>query len=184
MGTPPNMSEKMKLDVCLGVVVVLFACMTVLVDAGYVPLKSRYASRKTHPSPNCHTEYETVTSYEHKCNTVYERECKNVLQKPSLPKLAKSCQTVYVRDCSTHYVRECSKHGHGKQKCSSVPKVSCRKVPKEHCTHVSKEPTEYLKLSAEMFQGSTVRVCLSRREFLRKCAPMTHLLAPTLPTKP
>merc|ERR1719348_626623 len=171
------MSKKMKLDVCLGVVAVLFACMTVFVDAGYVPHKSRYVSHNTRP--NCHTEYETVTSYEHKCNIVYEKECKNVLLKPHLPKLAKSCQTVYVRDCSTHYVRECSKHGYGKQKCSSVPKVSCRKVPKEHCTHVSKESHGVLKTECR-----NVPVCLSRGEFLRKYALTTHLLAPTLPPKP
>merc|ERR1712153_257224 len=53
-----------------------------------------YASHKSshQPSHQCHTEYETVTSYEQQCSTSYEKEC----------------STSYAQECSTSFGQECS----------------------------------------------------------------------------
>merc|ERR1712236_160185 len=54
--------------------IALSACLALVrlpftVDAGYV---SKQEKR------NCHTEYETVTTYENQCSTSYEQECSTV----------------------------------------------------------------------------------------------------------
>merc|ERR1719153_2060574 len=74
----------------------LFACLaavllTFTVDAGYV---SKKAHRK------CHTEYETVTSYENQCITTYEQKCSTVKDE--------QCTTVYDEECTTDFEKECT----------------------------------------------------------------------------
>merc|ERR1719260_231834 len=80
--------EKMKYPTCYSSVACLAAVLlTVTVDAGYV---SPQVQR------NCHTEYETVTSYENQCSTTYEKECSTVKDEHCKPKVEEVCHTVDV----------------------------------------------------------------------------------------
>merc|ERR1719153_53268 len=98
----------------------LFACLaavllTFTVDAGYV---SKKAHRK------CHTEYETVTSYEKECSTVKDEHCK--------PKVEEVCNTVDVQECTLGHERVCTQHDD--KQCSVKHEEQCTTVYDEECT--------------------------------------------------
>ena len=65
-------SCKMKMN--SGLAACVASCLIVSLDAGYV-------SHKTQPQPQCHTEYETVTSYEQQCTTIYEDDVRKTNMK-------------------------------------------------------------------------------------------------------
>merc|ERR1711936_530201 len=86
--------------------IALSACLALLVlptsvDAGYV---SKQEKR------NCHTEYETVTTYENQCSTSYEQECSTVKDEHCKPKVEEVCNTVDVQECSVSHERVCTQH--------------------------------------------------------------------------
>merc|ERR1711862_904470 len=99
MGSHFYSSSKMGLNSDFAAIVV--ACLIGSLDAGYV-------SQKTQPQPQCHTEYETVTSYEQRCDIKYERECNFEPHQRCSPKVENQCQTVDVQECNTRYERECT----------------------------------------------------------------------------
>merc|ERR1711875_181895 len=82
-----------------------FALTTVLaaltVDASYV---------STNAHKKCHTEYDTVTSYEKQCSTTYEQECNTVQEQQCNPKVEEVCNTVDVQECSVSHESVCSQH--------------------------------------------------------------------------
>merc|ERR1719336_2223675 len=84
-----------------GLAACVVSSLIVSLDAGYV-------SHKTQPQPQCHTEYETVTSNEQRCDVKYERECNSEPHQRCSPKVENQCQTVDVQECYTRYERECS----------------------------------------------------------------------------
>merc|ERR1711942_118189 len=84
----------------------LFSCLLavmlpLIVDASYV-------SKKEHK--NCHTEYETETSYEKRCSTTYEQECSTVKEEQCKPKVEEVCNTVDVQECSVSHERVCTEY--------------------------------------------------------------------------
>merc|ERR1712025_606072 len=109
-----------KMVLKLSLAVLLIACLT---DAGYVSHKNQ---------PKCHTEYETVTSYEQQCVTVCERECNNVPQQRRLPKVEKLCQTVDVQECNTRYERECNNRQ--ENQCAASQETQCSTSYEQECT--------------------------------------------------
>merc|ERR1719318_832013 len=82
------------------------------VDAGYAPRQ------------DCHTVYETVTSYEQQCSKSYEQECSTEQEQ--------QCSTAYETRCSTTHEQQCSPSAYGShsKSCRQVPKESCKQVPK------------------------------------------------------
>merc|ERR1711872_809639 len=99
-----------------GLAAIVVACLVVSLDAGYV-------SHKTQPQPQCHTEYETVTSYEQRCDVKYERECNFEPHQRCSPKVENHCQTAYEEECSTSY----------EQQCSTVHEQQCSTSYEEQC---------------------------------------------------
>merc|ERR1712153_35941 len=75
-------------------------------------------SYATHqPSQQCHTEYETVTSYEQQCtHSAYG---------------AKSCHQVPKQNC--HQVPKQNCHQVPRQNCHQVPRENCHQVPQQNC---------------------------------------------------
>ena len=75
--------------------------MALTVDASYV---------STNAHKKCHTEYDTVTSYEKQCSTTYEQECNTVQEQQCKPKVEEVCNTVDVQECSVSHESVCSQH--------------------------------------------------------------------------
>merc|ERR1711974_591010 len=101
------------------IVLGFYACLVLLllsttVDAGYV---------SKHEKRNCHTEYETVTTYEKECNTVKDEHCK--------PKVEEVCHTVDVQECSVSHERVCTQHDD--KQCSTKHEEQCTTVYEEEC---------------------------------------------------
>merc|ERR1712055_738128 len=80
-----------------------FVLLPLTVDAGYV-------SKQAQAKKNCHTEFETVTSYEEQCSTSYEQECSTVRDEHCAPKVEEVCNTVDVQECSVSHERVCTQH--------------------------------------------------------------------------
>ena len=101
-----------------------FALTTVLValtvDASYV---------STNAHKKCHTEYDTVTSYEKQCSTTYEQECNTVQEQQCKPKVEEVCNTVDVQECSVSHESVCSQHE--EKQCSVKHEEKCSTVYEE-----------------------------------------------------
>merc|ERR1712243_354255 len=69
-----------------------FALMVVLVA---LTVDASYVSTTSHKK--CHTEYDTVTSYEKQCSITYEEECNTVQEQQCSPKVEEVCNTVDFR---------------------------------------------------------------------------------------
>merc|ERR1719318_1874869 len=117
------------------------------------------------PRQECHTEYETVTSYEEQCSTSYEQQCSTEHEQQCSTSYEKQCSTsheeqcstsyqqkcsttyedqcstIYEHVCSTTYEQECSRSGYGShsKSCRQVPKESCKQVPRQSCHQVPRE---------------------------------------------
>merc|ERR1712243_484780 len=75
-----------------------FALTVVLVA---LTVDASYVSTNSHKK--CHTEYDTVTSYEKQCSTTYEEECNTVQEQQCSPKVEEVCNTVDVQECSVSH---------------------------------------------------------------------------------
>merc|ERR1712234_59235 len=104
-----------KIKMNMQLVAIVFACVTLCLDAGYVSHKNQ---------PKCRTEYETVTSYEQQCTYTHEQECRDVPQQRCVPKVEKLCQTLDVQECTTRYERECTNRQ--ENKCATSERRSAR----------------------------------------------------------
>merc|ERR1711942_613999 len=82
-----------------------FALATVLVT---LTVDASYVSTSAHKK--CHTEYDTVTSYEKQCSTTNDQECNTVQEQQYKPKVEEVCNTVDVQECSVSHESVCSQH--------------------------------------------------------------------------
>merc|ERR1719158_216268 len=101
-----------------------FALSTVLValtvDASYV---------STNAHKKCHTEYDTVTSYEKQCSISYEQECNTVQEQQCNPKAEEVCNTVQEQQCNPKVEEVCSQHE--EKQCSVKHEEKCSTVYEE-----------------------------------------------------
>merc|ERR1740137_74278 len=84
--------------------------VTCLVLAMLSPAHGSYLSKQQHHAPQqqCHTEYDTVTSYEQQCSTSHERECSNTYEQQCSISTERACNTVDVQECTVSHEKQCT----------------------------------------------------------------------------
>jgi len=84
------------------------------------------------PRQECHTEYETVTSYEEQCSTSYEQQCSTEHEQQCSTSYEKQCSTSHEQQCSTAYEQKCSTIY--EDQCSTSYEKECSTSYEEQCS--------------------------------------------------